>query len=156
MTHEKKHSTLTLSQPEVYNKDLEKLVEVLQDKLEGLEIREEFLKGRVQELQTKFYKVGVNCDTTSYALGYFTTYDEAHTYLHREVSEYVKEPISVGTDSIYIRRKLGHDISNYTTIRSWTIDSIKFGETKSPEVSVRNLLTLARMGELIRVDGEGR
>ena len=156
MTHEKKHSMLPLSQPEVYNKDLEKLVEVLQDKLEGLEIREEFLKGRVQELQTKFYKVGVTCQTTSYALGYFSTYDDAHTYLKNEIESYLAKYKVMDMDSLYLSGKIDTDIADGFIIKNWTIDSIKFGETVSHMDPVKNLLTLARMGELIRVDGEGK
>ncbi len=156
MTQVRNPLALPSSQPEVYNKDLEALVEVLQDKLEGVELREEHLKERVKQLQEKFYKVGMTCDTTSYAIGYFSTYEEAHKYLKDEVASFITSCKVANTDSIYVSEKLHMDVDNNVVIRSWTIDSIKFGEAICHMGSVKNLLTLARMGELIRVDGEGK
>jgi len=159
MIQEKRHSMLHSSHPEVYNKDLEALVDLLRDKLEGAEIREEHLKERVKELQEKFYKVAITTKTLcNYDIAYFSNYEDAHKYLKEEVASFVfqAESSPVHSDSSYLRRIIPVPIHEVDTIRSWNIDIIRFGQTRCVDGSVKNLLTLGRTGELIRVVGEGK
>lgn len=133
MTHEKKHSTLPLSPPEVYNKDLESLVEVLQDKLEGAIIREDYLKDRIEEMKKRVYTASVYTRMSTsdskplpYTLGFYSTLEEAEKYIEKEIQ--LRQESAHVTDYFYLRDHIHIEkIQADLVIASWGIDSISLG-----------------------------
>jgi hypothetical protein len=133
MTHEKKHSTLPLSQPEVYNKDLEKLVEVLQDKLEGAELREEYLKNRVEEMKKRVYCVSVYTQAPSQPPGpypstlvFCSTIEEAEKHVADHIRDRKLPPLLDDDSYLQLRLYLPHKPPESKIIK-WGIESIALG-----------------------------
>lgn len=153
MTPTKKHSTLPSSQPEVYNKDLEALVEVLQDKLEGVELREEHLKERVKELQKTIYMVYVITQNTSdhtntqpHTIAFFNTLEEADKYLQEEIKS-VKTNTS--GDFFFLRNAYSiRDIPQSAKINRWRIDGIAIGSPVNRDCVIVHHKAYHRDGEL--------
>jgi len=146
MTHVKNHSILPSNQPEVYNKDLEKLVETLQDKLEGAEIREEHLKEKVKELQKLIYRVSVILATnihetlatyyqpSGFPICFFSHLEEADDYVREQIKSFREWAV---TDKLFLSDSYSlYNLPQSVTILSWTIDSISIGTPLNKDPAV--------------------
>jgi chromosome segregation ATPase len=124
MIHKKTHSKSTVSQSEVYNTDLEKLVETLQDKLEGAEIRVEHLKQRIADLHVLCFKVSLSISGKDHDVAYFNTHAEAEECIRHHV---ISKNENTVTDAEYV--KYHFDIqtrSPRSCIQDWFIMAIHF------------------------------
>jgi len=152
MTHAKKHSILPSSQIEVYNKDLEALVETLQDKLEGAELREEHLKERVKELQKEIYMVYVVTQNTSdstflqpHTIVFFNTLEEADKYLQEQIKSIRTSTVS---DFFFLQDAYSiRDIPQSAKISKWRIDSIAIGSPVNKDRAIVHHKAYYRDGE---------
>lgn len=115
------------SPSEIYNKDLERLVETLQNKLEGSVIREEYLRSHIEDMKRYIYEVIITTSRhTRSTVAFFTSMNDAEYYIVGHMKEWSESNFS---DAKYLWDRYSIHRSPNDVIASWTIQSVTIGST---------------------------